>query len=800
MLFYEPSMRPFDELKYILVKKIFSLLVVLMISLLVVKGQNTGQWNEYLSTTNARYVTCSDTRIYCSTDGGLYFYNKTDNSIEKITRSNGLSDAGVNIVKYSKQNKVLLIAYQNSNVDLYFDESKEMYNISDIKRKDISGDKSIYNITFEDNAAYLSCGFGIVAINLERREIKDTYIIGDNGENLTVFDIALKDTWIYAATQEGIKRAKYQEANLLDYNVWEKMADFPRNNQKVKNIVSYNNEIVANYSTGSTTGEEFYAWNGSEWRRVLNDLGFAHSLNVHDQELLIAANGASYIYNTNYSRSAITSYQFYGSGTGTIDPREIIKDNEGLIWIADNSNGLIKTNEEDFEQVSPSGPADNMIFKLAVNGDDLWIAKGGIKADWNNSNLEAQFQLKRDNEWEKWDKSNVEAFNTVVNIWNGMVRDIVNIAVDPNDPDHVFLASWGSGIFEFQNGEMKNWFFKDNSPLENVLTHSDYVRCMGLDFDKTGNLYITCSEVDHNLHRLSPDGEWESYELDASADDAFIGDVKVLKDGTIWMLDRRDGLVIMNSNDTTQKKKLSVEALFTNAEVEKITNMDDVYSFAEDHEGALWVGTSKGIAVYITPSRVFQQDILYAYQPGLDLNDGLYHPLLEKEVVTAIAVDGANRKWCGTKGSGVYLISENGEEELIHFTAENSPLLSDQINDIAINSKTGEVYFGTSAGLVSYMGDAIDPVGSFNNVYVYPNPVRETYQGEIIIKGLKENTDIKITDIAGNLVYETTSLGGQSVWDGRTQRGNRASTGVYLVLGADESRTETFITKILFIH
>ena len=781
-------------------RSIFSLLIAFLVSLPVVKSQNTGQWNEYLSTKNARYVTASDTRIYCSTDGGLYFYNQPDNCIEKITRSGGLSDAGVDIVKYSKQNHLLFITYQNSNIDLFFDKDNEIYNISDIKRKEITGDKSIYNITFKDEIAYLSCGFGIVAINLERREVKDTYIIGDNGENLTVFDIAFDDTWIYAATAEGIKRAKYKEVNLLDYNLWEKMTNFPRDNQKVKNIVAFNQKILANYASGTTAGEEFYAWNGSRWNRVLNDLGFAYSLEVHDNELLIASNGVSFIYDADYSKSEITGYQFPNSKTSDIDPREIIKDNEGFIWIADNLNGLVKTNGVESEQVSPAGPADNFVFKLATNGDDLWVVKGGIKADWNNSNLEAQFQLKRNGEWKKWDKTNVEAFNTVVNIWNGKVRDLVDIAVDPSDPDHVFLASWGSGVFEFRNGEMVNWFYKDNSPLENILTHSDYVRCMGLVFDKTGNLYITSSGVNHNLHRLSPDGEWESYQLDASADDAFIGDVLALKDGNIWILDRRDGLVIMNSQDTTQKRNLSVEALFTNVDVEKITNMDDVYSFAEANDGALWVGTSKGIAVYSNPSRVFSQDKFYAYQPGLDLNDGLYHPLLEKEVVTAIAVDGANRKWCGTKSSGVYLISENGEQEILHFTSENSPLLSDQINDIAINPNSGEVYFGTSAGLVSYNGDAIEPLGNFNNVYVYPNPVRETYDGEIIIKGLKENTDVKITDIAGHLVYETTSLGGQAIWDGRTQNGNRASTGVYLVMGVDESRMETFITKILFIH
>ena len=178
----------------------------------------------------------------------------------------------------------------------------------------------------------------------------------------------------------------------------------------------------------------------------------------------------------------------------------------------------------------------------------------------------------------------------------------------------------------------------------------------------------------------------------------------------------------------------------------------------------------------------------------------MYHPLLETETVNAIAVDGANRKWIGTKNSGIYLISENGEKEILHFTKENSPLLSNTITTIAINQLSGEVFIGTDEGLISYQGDAIEGKNTFENVFVYPNPVRENYDGPVTVTGLVENTDIKITDISGNLVYSTTSLGGQAVWDGKNLNGNRVRTGVYLVFCADEFGEETHITKLLFIN
>jgi len=238
-----------------------------------------------------------------------------------------------------------------------------------------------------------------------------------------------------------------------------------------------------------------------------------------------------------------------------------------------------------------------------------------------------------------------------------------------------------------------------------------------------------------------------------------------------------------------------------NSQGEFFNEMSDVYSMAEDLNGEIWVGTSGGVAVFSNPERIWTESVNYATRPGVNLPaDGNFHPLLEKETITAIAIDGANRKWFGTKTSGVFLISADGETEIKHFNSENSPLPNNEITDIAINQLTGEVFMGTAAGLISYMGDATSGNKEFSDVYVYPNPVRETYEGPIVVKGLVENTDVKITDISGNLVYKTVSLGGQAIWDGRNLNGNRCKTGVYLVFMAGPMGEKTKITKLLFIH
>ncbi len=342
-----------------------------------------------------------------------------------------------------------------------------------------------------------------------------------------------------------------------------------------------------------------------------------------------------------------------------------------------------------------------------------------------------------------------------------------------------------------------------NSPLETALPgqpQEPYVRIGGLDFDREGNLWITNAAVPHNLHKLSPAGEWQSFALPEIANQWNTGSVIVTKNDDKWVVVLRGHDIYVVDKTGTNKKHLLVTSYFNNGQNEIYNRMNDVYSIAEDNDGAIWVGTSKGVALYTVPSRIWGSDPMFATQPSLDLNDGVYHPLLATEAVTAIAVDGANRKWFGTKESGVFLISENGDSEVLHFTKENSPLLSNKIFAIAINQKSGEVFFGTDKGLVSYQGNAISGKSSYDNVYVYPNPVRETYDGPITITGLIENTDVKITDITGNLVFKTTSLGGQAVWDGTNLNGRRVKTGVYLVFCNDETGEQTQITKLLFIH
>ncbi|MDP3912836.1 MAG: two-component regulator propeller domain-containing protein [Bacteroidota bacterium] len=752
-----------------------------------------GEWTDYQSYAHAKNVVDTGEKIYCVTEGGLFSYNKSDNSIQKMSGINGLSDAGVERLAYSKENKLLLVAYENANVDLIFDT--KIFNLSDIKRKQIPADKKINNVLFVGNLAYLSCGFGIVVINLERKEIKDSYFIGQDGAYVNVLDMTTDGTFLYAATANGIYKALASEPNLQNYNNWSRITNIPNASKKFSKIKYFKGKIFANYTPDEWAQDEMYELTENGWVRFLPRVNYVSDVTISGNYLVFSSREEIFIYDDKLELvKYVYQYSFSGKDEKPISTMCAVLDEKNVLWIADRKYGLIKVGSQT-EKIIPDGPIDNKIFSLKMNGNDLWITPGGKSNPWGNLYNQPQFQLNREGKWSVFDRNVFPILNDL--------RDMVCVVANPKDPDHVFAGSWGGGVLEFRNGKFVKQYNNLNSSLQTQLPgqpNEPYVRVGGMDFDSKGNLWVTNSGVANVISVFQTDGQWKSYELSGIANNTFIGKVLVTKDDDKWVILGRGQYMYALNSANNKSKMQKVTAYFTNAKEELYTDMSDVNAIAEDQNGELWLGTSSGVAVFTNPQKIWEDATMFATRPGLDLNDGKFHPLLEKESITAIAIDGANRKWIGTKTSGIFLISENGDTELEHFNKENSPLPTDEITDIAINQKSGEVFIGTSVGLISYMGEATAGNEEFADVYVYPNPVRETYDGPIVVKGLVEDTDLRITDISGNLVHKTTSLGGQAIWDGRNLNGNRCKTGVYLVFMSDASGNKTMVTKLLFIH
>lgn len=739
-----------------------------------------GSWTSYLPYNRASKIAIAQNKIYCSTNGGLFYYNEADNSLNKFSKENGLSDSDISTIAYSKSNDVLLIAYTNANLDLV--SGNTIFNLSDIKRKAILGDKNIYSIYFLNDNAYLACGFGIVVVDLLKKEIKETYYIGKDGEQIKVNSISSDAQNLYAGTDQGLYYADLSSTNLIDFNNWQKHSRFSDSNDIISSLTEGNGTIYL-VQENTLSGEDSIYYNKyGVWEPYpFFQSEKIQSLRYNNSRLIVCSR---YLLDVFSETGENIKHLFTGS------PYSADFGENDVMWIADKIEGLIK-NPNSWEKITliPEGPmAINIAGMTFSNGKLLGVA-GGTTSSWGNLFVAAQVYEYENKEWSNWKRDTI--------------KDLIDIEVDPLNNERYFAASWGYGLLEFNNGELQEVYKDHNSSLQTIIPGGNFFRLGGLDFDKEGNLWVTNSGVAEPLSVLKTNGEWKSFPISNAVNAPNMADIIITETGHKWIiLQGGRGLFVFDDKNTFENDdddeyvKLSI--VDKNGGV--ITN--EVYSIAEDRDGNIWVGTNQGPLIYYSPYRIFSDDNFYAQQIIIPRNDGsgFGDPLLGTESITCIEVDGANRKWLGTSGGGVYLVSDDGLDQIYEFNTDNSPLLSNTITDIEINDQTGEVFFGTEGGIISFIGDATQPDEIFTDVYVYPNPVRESYAGDIIVSGLIENTYVKITDINGNIVHETISLGGQAIWDGKNYAGDRVATGVYLVFCTSEDGFQTIVTKLLFIH
>jgi len=740
-----------------------------------------GKWKSHLSFTGAVEIADAGDRIYCATGSGLFYYHKTDHTIRILTKVEGLSDQEISGIAYDSMRGLLVVAYQNTNVDLV--GKNEIHNIPDILRKQLTGNKTIHGVKIIGDDAYLSCGFGIVVLNLEKKEIRDTYYIGENGRQGNVYDTESDGNWLYAATDGGVYRADINSPNLIDFNNWTRMLDLPYPTRTYNALAWFGGRLYAGMRNITGAADSLYYQDAGVWKTFTTmEASRIYHLGVSNGRLLVITRHRVALYNTDNSE---VQNQYMG------DPNHAYQDQDGILWIADRRAGMIKSPNPwvPADTLCPNGPLSNDIVSIAISGEKIYTVAGSVTSGFSNQFNQAELNI-------------LDA-----GIWEGTVtvayRDPIHVSVDPGNDEHVFAATWGYGLMEYINGQLVQVYDEENSTLQSIIPGDELHRLGGSVFDNNRNLWVTNSAVAEPISVLKADGQWRSYELEGKLNVNALGRIIFTRDQHLWVqCHQGHGLFALDVNGTPDDLSDDSYEKFDVKDVNGKTISNYVHSLVEDKNGNIWVGTDKGIVVYYSPSRVFSGDNFYGQQVIVPRNDGtgLADVLLQNETVTTIAVDGANRKWIGTSKGGVFLLSDDGLEQIHHFTVDNSPLLSNNILDIAVDGKTGTVYLGTDKGLVSYKGTAIEGKEFFSDVYVYPNPVREDFTGEIVITGLVADVNVKITDISGNIVFETTSLGGQAIWDGKSFSGNRVSTGVYLVFCTSEDGSMTHTTKLLVIN
>jgi hypothetical protein len=729
-------------------KKLFLLFLPLFIN---AQDVPIGYWKDYQSYTSASYIAEADNKIYCVTNGGLFYINKEDNTVNRMSKVTGLSDIGINQIAYDQDSRITIITYENCNIDLI--KNNQIINISDIKRKEIIGNKLINNIIIKEKIAYLSCTFGLVLLDLENEEIKDTYKIGQNGNFEGINSCAFNSSNIFVASEGGVYYADKNSSSLFDFNSW--MLDTNRTE-------NYQNIFAIEDSIWVGNGNSFY--NNNSLFQTNNDTILKYN------NLLLSAD-------------TILNNQLE-------DINFIYKDSEGYLWVADDNNGLLKfTNSKYQESFRPEGPIRNEIYSLEYEDNTLYMCHGGHSNFGLNSLIDDGVSFK--NTTDTWINNNRSEI--------GGARDILEVAVKDG---YTFYASWYHGISKMKDEDFieKYGYNNTNGVLDTVYYSNNRIRISDIKFDDHGNLWGLSSEVNHPLFVKTKNDEWFSFSMNQNKIGLFFDDLIIDQFNQKWgVIGRSGGLFVYDDNNTISDPSDDQYKTIKNTVGQGNLPSMAVYSIAEDLDGEVWVGTDKGIGVFYNPSAIFSGNNFDAQQ--ILITEGEYGQyLLSEEKIKCITIDGANRKWIGTEKSGVFLISDDGMEEILHFTTNNSPLFSDDIYDITINPTSGEVFIGTGKGLISYRSDATNGATTQSTTKVFPNPVRETYNGIISISGLVAGANIKITDIDGNLVFEDFAKGGQASWNGKYKNGDRVSTGVYLVFSTDINGVEKIVSKILFIH
>ncbi len=765
-------------------------LLCILTSYISAQSAGIGNFYDHLPYHKGSSLCISKEKIYVASGQAIFTYDLSDNSIETYSKVNKLSDLGVTSIAYSEKHNSVIIGYGTGNIDLIV--NNQVINIPDVKRTSIQGFKSINEILIKEDFAFLSTGFGIVKLDIQRQEIKETYFIGDNGTNIFVNDLTFFNDSIYAVTNSGIYIANQNSSNLANFQNWEKLSNY--SDKVINQIESNDSMLLLNISTTQYNGDTIISYNGSLWENFSfegynnNDI---ENINYEDEKWLL-----SYTYNGDIlnhlfeSEGKIYAYQF--DSTMSIEPRKIIKGNDNEYWISDDIYGLVKRkNQWAFDIFTPTGPANYLSWNLDFDGEALWVASGSL-----TSQLDNQYQTKGVYKYQNnsWLSFNGGAYDSLF--------DITSVTINPQNTNDVYFGSWGKGLIKTNNGQINEVYNKYNSGIQSLNLFVDH-QIGGSAFDENNVLWVTCSGspgANVNNPLVAFDGEnWFTYTMNNMlVNNSHAGEILIDINGYKWFLSKENGVFVFDDNGTLEDNQDDRIALITTGELNGNLPTKSVSSIVEDHDGKIWIGTEEGLTVISSTYGLFDGDVK-ANRIIIE-QDGTYQYLLETEIISTIKVDGGNRKWIGTASGGVYLISEDGQETIHHFTAENSALLSNTIFDIEIFGTTGEVFFATDNGLVSYVGDATDADEYTGPTYAYPNPVRPDYDGLIGIKGLVENSEVKITDITGNVIYETMSEGTTATWNGKSLNGKKAQTGVYIVFSVSDDGRQKEVAKILFIN
>jgi len=733
-----------------------------------------GTWRTHLPYNRAQLVEVSDYRVFCAGNNSLFYYDQEDLSLHKLTKSDGFSDVGISAMAYDRDRKITLFGYSNGNLDILDENIITNYNA--IKKLSVLYEKSILDIDYHSDYAYLTTVFGIFVLNLDITETKEVYRnLGPEGQHLDLYGAEILRDTIFLVTGSGVMAGSLNPLiNLMDFRNWHRYDDddgIPI--MAGTDVASDGMDLYA-----LLNNEQIYVYRNGGW--MYEDIqldGTVFSISGTDAGILITTDSDIYAY------QLPGAPQLIEKGPSN-NPQMTIMDSNDIIWIADGLNGLITDYNGPVESYSPSGPFTDQVFRITYGSGSIIAVPGGYTTDFQPLQNNEGFSVYKDGFWMNYNNSGMAGSIPIADI-----KDLTN-AIAYND--NFVFASYGGGLMDFSLPDA--YEVTDAETVGATLNFSGLYDSLTLVTtilnDLEGNEWLINYDTDYPLQKRDAEGLWTSYSIPEFPGSKYVLDLIIPYTNDKWlrMNPFYGGGILIHNEESAESRYLSTE----NGNGGLPSNI--INDMIEDKDGQIWMATAKGVAFYPSSIGILSNGSVDAHKPVFD---GRY--LLYKEYITTIELDGGNRKWIGTR-KGVWLFSEDGSRLIENFNTENSPIPSDNIIDIGINPQNGEVFFATDMGLVSYRGDATEAGEIHTDVKIFPNPVTPDFTGLVGIEGLARDAIVKITDISGKKIWEVRASGGTATWNVSDYMGNRAATGVYLVFSSTSDGKETFVGKIAVIN
>ncbi len=719
-----------------------------------------GSWRTHFSYQQAKLVALAGERVYCAAQNGLFYFDQGDNSLNILSKLDGLSDVGIVAMDYQLEEDMLLLAYRSNLIDVVSAGKLGSFGLLQTAQ---SGEQ-INEVTLSAKKAYVATNLGVRVLQIDDENgidigILESYTrLSSSGEPSAIYDVAILKDSIFLATDEGvIANSLAINVNRQNFASWKRFEGEGMPGSPVKYIGQNGDNIFATFDN-----EGVYQWKNGQWiaTEIVVKVPFS-SLHITPESLVAVAGNQIQVLT---DRLIIFN---------TPQPSEAIMDSEGIVWIADEKQGLIRKDSAGQEvSLLPDGPLSDDIYSIQYAGERIFTLLDSTRAG---------FSTFAEGKWINYDPSGLAGY-----LSEETVATLVDVDYLPAE-NSFYFASLGNGLIRWEGDEnftMISSQSEDNS-LANDLISSVLV--------KDNTLWFTNYEASSSLHRYDAEEiSWQAF-APGGLESRFPVEMVLPDNDFPWLLSSNQGAGSRSGESIIAYNVRENESISIRSVINAVDLPGNVLTdLVEDKAGQLWLAGNEGITYFPAPL-----DIFYFPTAVKPIFENQF--LLFGDYVSSIAIDGGNRKWIGTR-DGVWLFSETAETLVEHFTSADSPLPSDHILDIAIDEQSGEVFFLTDKGMVSYRGTATEGKESQQTVKIFPNPVPAGFDGQVGIEGLVTNANVKITTISGTLVRNLEAEGGTAAWDVKDYNGSRVGTGVYLVFSASEDGSQTFIAKVAVIN